>query len=1071
MLQNLAGEQGADMHLRGRDAELSGRRPGAWAAALWVLATAGCLNLDLPTVPQAPPAPFVKIVTPRRGDTVSLTAQVSVEAASVNGIGSLSLLCGPPDGGARTAYSWAAPPYFALVDLSRCEGLTQPDPTDAGALPILMLSAQAFSDAGALQQDSVDVFLNTKGPVLSVQYPPTAQPKAPFTVQVTSDLPLRSFPEVTLDARPASSVTTAQGDAGSVTYSIFFAATPGLGTDNSPYSVGVPVPIEVLTETSRSVRLAVGATAANGNSTQLDLAVDLTRLVWDRYIPGKPAATDPITWAAEPVAFAGGLVLPLATTAPASAGSTWIPGLLRSSDGTFSGFQTSLLPGGLDGGYLARGLNAQGETLFFNFTGNGSNLLLAPPPGSSAAAVTATTGPPSATAPLTRVDGLLCLQDSVTACSVAATESLTCFDTQLSRVTASAIGVSTGPPTPGIVAGAGGQYLSPNISVCGSSWNQANLATGAMSFGPTTDIYTGCPVQGVSKLLPVGDGTFVVQLTINCNVAGLLVAQFPIYRVGPNNNFLGAYTAPQGSPSTSQAELVAALPDGRVVTLSNAPPYTNFELWSLNSTTPDIITPVAGLYDTTDATLGSVLAQSTYSGSDGSFAVLLSGATLGVGVLAFGPNLQPLWLYVYPRVTDAFNSRMVAASNLGDVYFIDQFNNRALSLRARPVRPVSGITVNGLVVNASGAAAAGLAVVVSSAAGTQNTTSDSTGAFTFVGVQTPYTLSAVDLTQREVTSYQGLTIANPTIQHALDQSTFYSAQITTPLDAGVLPSVTELQFVSPEELGTGTNQPPSIGFSWAGPASTTGRITALQLQVSDAGYSPFIPVAFMGYASVAGILVHNGDNLSQSLPLGPISSTGTISGTVTPPSGSTLYTITVSLVSDPTIPAGIPFFQNYSSPPPSFSSLTPNIPGTSLLLQVTTNDTLGNSGYATLVGLPANSPNLTVNIPASPTLLAPANNATGVTTGTQLSCSSFTGGIYHFVLSPDGYGKYDLWSNTPAATIPDLRAAGVPLPPNNSYQWWVEGTAPITSVDQLAAPYTGNTLVGKSAFWNLTTGP
>ncbi len=217
-----------------------------------------------------------------------------------------------------------------------------------------------------------------------------------------------------------------------VFYSIFFAATPGLGTDNYPYSAGVPVPIEVLTETSRTVRLAVGATAANGNSTQLDLAVDLTRLVWDRYIPGKPAvaANNPITWAAEPVAYAGGLVVPLATATPASNTSAWIPGLLHALDGTFSGFDTSLLAGGLDGGYLARGLNAQGETLFFDFTGNGSALLLAPPPGSTAAVVTSTTGPPSADAPLTRVDNLLCLQDSVTACSVTATESLTCFDTQ-----------------------------------------------------------------------------------------------------------------------------------------------------------------------------------------------------------------------------------------------------------------------------------------------------------------------------------------------------------------------------------------------------------------------------------------------------------------------------------------------------------------------------------------------------------------------------------------------------------------------------------------------------------------
>ena len=451
--------------------------------------------------------------------------------------------------------------------------------------------------------------------------------------------------------------------------------------------------------------------------------------------------------------------------------------------------------------------------------------------------------------------------------------------------------------------------------------------------------------------------------------------------------------------------------------------------------------------------------------------MLLSGATLGVGILAFGPDLQPLWLYVYPRVTDASNSRLIAAPTLQDVYFIDLFNNRALSLRARPVSLVSGITVNGLVQNSSGAAAAGIALVLSSDAGTQNTTSDSTGAFTFVGVQTPYTLSAVDLTYKQVTSYQGLTIANPTIQHALDQAIFNSAAVNTPLDAGVLPTVTILEFVSPEVgASAGNSPPPSVGFSWNGPTSTTGRLSALRMQVSDAGYSPFVPVAFTGYASIPGIVVHNGDSLNETLSLGPVA-TGTISGTVSPPSGSTIYTFSISLVPDPTIQAGIPFFENSSSPPSSFSSLTPNIPGTSLLLQATTIDGAGNYGYATLVGLPANSPNLTVNVPAAPTLLAPANNATGITTGAQLSCSPFPGGIYHFVLSPDGPGKYDIWSNTPTATIPDLRAAGVTLPSNNTYQYWVEGTAPITSVDQLAAPYQGNAFIGQTASWNVTTAP
>gem|GEM_PF-5518448 len=415
--------------------------------------------------------------------------------------------------------------------------------------------------------------------------------------------------------------------------------------------------------------------------------MDLTRVVWDRYIPGKPAASSPINWAVEPVAFPAGLVLPLSTSAQPASTSAWIPGLLSHDDGTFYGFQPSVLPGGLDGGYVARGLNAQGQTLFFDFLGNNSTLLLAPPPGAAAPVLTTAGGPRSANAPLTRLDDLLCLQDSVAACSDAGTDSLTCFNPQLAPVTATSGTVFTGPPSPGVVAGGGGRYLSPNVTVCGSSWNLADLTLGKVTFGPTVDV-NGCAIQRISKLLAVGDGSFIVALTVNCSVAGLPVAKYPIYRVGPDSSILGAYAAPTAAPSTAPWEVVAALADGRVVTLRNAPPYATFELWALNGTVPDVVTSIAGLYDTADATLGSVLAESTFSGADGSCAVLLSGATLGVGVLAFRPNLQPLWFYVYPRATDALDSRLVSAPAVGDVYLVDQFNNRAISLRARPAGTV-----------------------------------------------------------------------------------------------------------------------------------------------------------------------------------------------------------------------------------------------------------------------------------------------------------------------------------------------------------------------------------------------
>ncbi len=665
-------------------------RPAAPSLLLALLLGLGCLNLDLPSVPLTPPPPSLDILAPKSGDVINLTAQVSVAAASVDGIRQVTVLCGPPDGGAHVIYTWASAPYQALVDFSLCQDVSQVNP-DAGH-PLLQVQVTALSggDAGATQQKGVDVFLNTDGPLLSVLYPPTAQPKTPFTVLVATDGGLRSFPQVLLDGLPATSVTATSGPSGLVTYSVYFQSTPGLGTDSYPYTPGVPVPIEVLTDTQRAVRLTVSATGENGNTTQVDLGVQLTRVVWDRYIPGQPAASGPLAWAAQPLAFDGGLILPLATSAPVSSTSAWIPGRLDAVDGTFFGFDPAALP---DGGYLARGLNALGQTLFALPQGNSSQLLLAPPPPSRAPLFSGGTLLGPVVPPLTAVANLLCLPDSVTGCSDAG-DSVTCLNPQLQTVTASAAGL-TGPPSGGGVAGSGSSYLSPNdvITTCAgsASWNLANLGDGGLSFGPTADpngTARSCQVTGVRKLLPVGDGTFVVQLTSRCGVTAALPPEYPILRVGAGSTILGAYTAPLGTPATNQLEVVGVLADGRVVTLVNAPPYTNFELWKLNSTTPDIITSIAGLYDAADAVLTSTLAQNSYAAADGSFAVLLSGASsFGAAIAAFGPDLQPRWLYLYPRIANAGTARLVSSPAAGDIYLVDEANNRAVALQVVPPPP------------------------------------------------------------------------------------------------------------------------------------------------------------------------------------------------------------------------------------------------------------------------------------------------------------------------------------------------------------------------------------------------
>ena len=670
-------------------------KPSGQAARLLLLClplAAGCFNLDLPNVPATPPAPSLTVVTPKPGDTISLAGQVSVSAASVNGISNVRVLCGAADAGTRTVFSWAAPPYLALVNFGTCQDLTLPNPD--GGFPVLPITVRALSDAGATQDVSLEVFLNAVAPHLSVQYAPSAQPKSPFSVQVNSDAALRSFPSVTLDNLPADSVTALKTSPDGGSYLAFFSSTPGLGTDNGPpYTPGVPVPIEVLTDTDRAVRLTVSATALNGNTTVEDLSVELTRVVWDRYIPGQPAFLTPITWVAEPVAFDGGLVLPLAiSNAPVAINSPWIPGVLSKDDGTFYGFDVlKLLPGGLDGGYVARGINAEGQTLFFDFSGRGSNLMLVPPPPAEAPVIISTLVGPAVNPPLTRVDDFLCLQDAITVCSDSNVESLTCFTPELAPVVVQSPGqIFTGPPDSGVVAGAGGRYFSPNATQnCGATWNLVDLTTGTMSLGPQGDPNGSarqCFIEGISRLLAVGDGTFVVQLGSTCENGA--TQEFPILRVGGESTILGAYTAPLGTARPVRREVVGVLADGRVVTLRNAPPYTVFELWTMNPATadvPQVTAPIAGLYDSADNAEASVVARSVYAAANGSFAVLLNGAPLGVGVVAFGPSLSPLWLYLYPRVTSTANARLVSLPTTGDVYLLDSFNNRAVSLRVESV--------------------------------------------------------------------------------------------------------------------------------------------------------------------------------------------------------------------------------------------------------------------------------------------------------------------------------------------------------------------------------------------------
>ncbi|HMK72045.1 MAG TPA: hypothetical protein VK454_01830, partial [Myxococcaceae bacterium] len=616
----------------------------------------------------------------------------------MGGTPTVTLSCRPPDGGAQSqveVYAWPGPPYTAVVDFTRCEKLAG-ETADGGPGP-MQLHVESFNPSGGpTATRDVPVRLDALGAALFVSFPPSVQPLSRFEVTVIPlDRPLAAYPEVALEGTPADSVTVVPLPDGGPSYLAVFLSTPGLGVDQypgpfpDPVTGKPPLPIEVLTETSRTAQLTVDARALNGNPTHLDRAVELSRVVWDRSIPGRQLTSVNSASVADPAPVLLGLVLPLATDdLNPTANSRWIPGLLGAADGVYTPFDPSTLPGGLDGGFLAAGVNAAGHTLFASGIRNLTQVVLAPVPGSHAAL--APSGfPTTVVTPLTAVGPFLCLPDVV-----GGTSQTGCFNTDALLCIGPALGTPSlsgtagapfgfNPPVAGAVAGAGGTYLAPTGANCDMAWMMGTFAGGVMTFQARSDPDPSatsrvCAFQSVNRELPLADGSMVLALTSFCTGPG--TNEYPVLRVSAGGIILGSYIVARGAPSPVQPTVVGALPDGRVVTLENQAPYSVFKLWSLGKTAPDAVAFIPGLYAYDGSAALPTLGRNVVAATDGSFAVLLSGAPLGVGVLAFGPGLRPLWFYLYPRLTTPTAQRLFGAPDLSELYLVDGTNNHVAAL-------------------------------------------------------------------------------------------------------------------------------------------------------------------------------------------------------------------------------------------------------------------------------------------------------------------------------------------------------------------------------------------------------
>ena len=573
-------------------------------------------------------------------------------------------------------------------------------------------------------------------------------PLAPLQLTVGSDRPLLLPPTVRLAGREADGILQrANPDGGAPLYDVTFLRTPGLGIDTyagDPFNV----PFEVLSDVERSTSLTVDARASNGNASHLEQAVLISRVLWNRAVPGRIAVS-----AADPAATAAGVHIPLATRdAVPGATAEWLPGFFRSTDGTYVPFDapsirvvgTSLPPGPVaadagtpfpvGSGYFAVDIDARGRVLMARpstVQRGGSDVVALGEPWGSIRAAASYTVPFPLVAPLTDggvlgetltwVDDLVCLPDTFSGsqdgcwyAAPTATQTLRCFSlvdgTETTTVGTSST-TALGPPAPGGTAGAHGSartYLAPNdvSTSCGPVW--AFLALPGNLFVPQDRVAdpvfgAGCfagSFGSVKRLLPFPDGSFTVLFDVDCPGG----TGWEVVQVNANGAVTGSYLAPEGVflPDQFMANpplVLAALADGNVVTMRNDPPNTVFDAWPPDGTGPAATARVPGLYVYAGATVPR-LGRNVVAGSDGSLTVLLNGATLGDVVLHFGAGLQPRWMYRYPLL--ASTSTLVATDGEPSVYYVDPLNNALVALDRRGgTSGGSSCVVNGVSVAAN----------------------------------------------------------------------------------------------------------------------------------------------------------------------------------------------------------------------------------------------------------------------------------------------------------------------------------------------------------------------------------
>ncbi|MFN0061817.1 MAG: hypothetical protein ACKVPX_04785 [Myxococcaceae bacterium] len=699
-------------------------RAGWLLAASWALLNLGCRDLAVPGS-TTPVGPTIRIVSPQPGKLEPLSTVIDVEVGSADGVATVQAFCGP-----TRVLELRDAPYQAVIDMRPCMPYLVSDPNQAGVGRITLL-LRATSLAGASNEASVEVDVDTRVPVLTTDLANRIAPIAPLTFRVFSDQPLLAPPDVRLGGLSAV-VTEVPGATAPYVFEARVDKPPPLGVDAMP--PGTPVTTETLQETEKLVSVSIEGLGLNRNAARLNFSTMLSRVRWMRPVPGRvrvPGAPDE---AKAPVPTPYGVVLTVRDAA--GTGGPTRPLIMGAPDGRLIPFDDRLL----DGGWAHVGNDKQGNVMLtrpasVNDTefriaqvGTAFPSIIGPvfPDGGvdggfdggvdggvDGGTMVDAGVPPDVgvdggvilntrfTEPMVRHDTSLCgwplVQGAPVAggCLSGATVNFTCIDENLvARPIASFPPISLAS-TRG-TATSGGAMLATNeaqgggftLPACGWAWSIFDPSVGTATYiqHDIPGTLDPCRVSLPRRLLPTGGSTFLVIARADCQGGAGDYSEDVILIAGSGRTTpeLGTHAALVNRTFTSPAPL-AALPDGSLITIRTDFGQTFFEHWPPSGAAPILLARLWGTLSYVPLPPGpdgQSLAASNVKVLPNAQLILLvtlSGSN-DVAVLNLGQNFTPRWLYVYPRRVDNALAQLVVSEDGATAYLVDLANQWVVSL-------------------------------------------------------------------------------------------------------------------------------------------------------------------------------------------------------------------------------------------------------------------------------------------------------------------------------------------------------------------------------------------------------